>query len=100
MINITVKPNQVAVEPLTRSTVSPTPKRPIAIPYDHNKLGNRELPNQHPIKAITGLREELDAKPDTEDLSQVAFSGEMNDLLTTLPTILYCGTSTEVVDIC
>ena len=37
---------------------------------------------------------------DPSRLSQVAFSGEMNDLRTTLPSILYCGTSTEVVDIC
>ena len=27
---------------------------------DHSKLTNRDLPNQHPIEAITGLREELD----------------------------------------
>lgn len=34
------------------------------------------------------------------DLAEVAITGEMNDLKTTLPSILYCGTSTEVVDIC
>ena len=33
-------------------------------------------------------------------LADVAFSGEMTDLITTLPAILNCGTSTEVVDIC
>ena len=27
---------------------------------DHNKLYNRDLPDQHPIDAITGLREALD----------------------------------------
>ena len=27
---------------------------------DHNKLYNRDLPDQHPIEAITGLREALD----------------------------------------
>ena len=27
--------------------------------YDHNKLYNRELPDQHPIEAITGLEEAL-----------------------------------------
>lgn len=100
MIDIKIKPNQVAIQPLTRSAISPTPKRPEAIPYDHNKLGNRELPNQHPKEAITGLQEELDAKPNSSDLSEVAFTGEMSDLLSTLSTILYCGTSTEVVDIC
>ena len=26
---------------------------------DHNLLINRDLPNQHPIEAITGLKEEL-----------------------------------------
>lgn len=26
---------------------------------DHNKLDNRDLPNQHPIDAIEGLKEEL-----------------------------------------
>lgn len=33
-------------------------------------------------------------------LADVAFSGEMTDLITTTPAILNCGTSTEVVDIC
>ena len=27
---------------------------------EHNKLSNRDLPDQHPISAITGLREALD----------------------------------------
>lgn len=27
--------------------------------YDHNKLENRDLPDQHPISSITGLQEEL-----------------------------------------
>ncbi len=29
---------------------------------DHNRLANRNLPDQHPIEAITGLREELDKR--------------------------------------
>lgn len=28
---------------------------------EHNKLKNRDLPNQHPISSITGLQEELDS---------------------------------------
>ena len=28
--------------------------------YDHNELTNRDLANQHPISAITGLQESLD----------------------------------------
>jgi hypothetical protein len=32
---------------------------------EHDKLTNRDLPNQHPIDAITGLREALAAKQDT-----------------------------------
>ena len=29
---------------------------------DHNRLANRSLPDQHPIDAITGLREELEKR--------------------------------------
>lgn len=29
--------------------------------FDHNELVNRNLPDQHPIEAITGLREELES---------------------------------------
>lgn len=41
-------------------------------------------------------------KGDIDDagLADVAFTGEMNDLKTTLPSVLNCGTSTEVVEIC
>lgn len=40
--------------------------------YDHNKLGNRDLPDQHPISSITGLQEELDkVKFDVKDTSSV-----------------------------
>jgi len=48
---------------------------------DHPALRNRDLPDQHPISAITGLQEELDSK--------------ISGLGT---TIIYCGTSTEVID--
>lgn len=65
---------------------------------EHNLLDNLDFPNQHPIEAITGLQDALDTKLESKDLASVAFTGEMNDLKTTLPSILYCGTSTEVVD--
>ena len=33
---------------------------PVEVPIkDHNKLDNRDLENQHPIKAVTGLEKEL-----------------------------------------
>lgn len=47
---------------------------------DHTKLHNRDKPNQHPIEAITNLRDELDAKISESDIS-----------------LIYCGTSTEVI---
>ena len=42
--------------------------------FEHDKLVNRDLPNQHPIEAITGL----------------------SDFIASLG-IIYCGTSTEVI---
>ena len=48
--------------------------------YFHDELHHRDYPNQHPISAIEGLTETLAAKPDLADLS-----------------IIYCGTSTEVI---
>lgn len=35
---------------------------------DHNKLTNRDADNQHPIKAITGLRTELNDKMKSSDV--------------------------------
>jgi hypothetical protein len=43
----------------------------------HSELTGREQPNQHPIKAITGLSEYIDALQDG--------------------FILYCGSATEVI---
>ena len=37
---------------------------------DHDKLINRELDNQHPISAITGLQEVLDEE-DTEEMTML-----------------------------
>lgn len=46
----------------------------------HDRLQNRDLPDQHPMSAITGLTDALDSKVDLTDLS-----------------IIYCGTATEVI---
>ena len=64
---------------------------------DHNKLRNRDLANQHPISAITGLQDILDNVPLMSDLAPVAFSGAAEDLIWPEPLILYCGTASEVV---
>lgn len=63
----------------------------------HDKLENREIPNQHPIEAISGLNEALAEKANAADLAPVAFSGLLNDLTSDGFTILNCGTSTEVI---
>ena len=46
---------------------------------DHNKLKNRDMENQHPISAITGLSEKLDTKqdviPDIETIREGATLG-------------------------
>lgn len=38
------------------------------IESDHNKLKNRDLPDQHPIEAITGLKKELDNAGKVKDI--------------------------------
>lgn len=48
--------------------------------YEHDRLIHRDYPDQHPIDAITGLREILNNIVTIDDLS-----------------IIYCGTSTEVI---
>ena len=52
----------------------------------------------HPMSEIIGLIQALAEKVDAAALAQVAFTGEMSDLISTVPTILYCGTSTEVIN--
>lgn len=52
----------------------------------------------HPISDIIDLQQILNIKIEASDLAQVAFSGELSDLVSTIPTILYCGTSTEVIE--
>lgn len=36
--------------------------------FDHSKLNNRDLESQHPIKAVEGLQDALNAKANTEDV--------------------------------
>ena len=47
---------------------------------EHDKLSGRDLPNQHPISAITGLETALNGKqdviPDLEEIRQGAEKGE------------------------
>lgn len=46
----------------------------------HDELDHRDYPNQHPLSAIAGLTDALNAKVNTADIG-----------------IIYCGTSTEVI---
>lgn len=46
----------------------------------HDELIHRDYPNQHPISAIEGLEDAMSGKLSPSDIS-----------------IIYCGTSTEVV---
>ena len=49
---------------------------------DHNVLRNRDLPDQHPIGAITGLREALDesdAKIQTEKEERIAADADLQE---------------------
>ena len=71
---------------------------------DHSVLLNRFVGEQHGIDNIAGLRDlinelttMIENKVSPNDLAAVAFSGEMGDLVTTLPAIIYCGTATEVI---
>lgn len=50
---------------------------------DHNRLINRDLENQHPIEAVTGLRQELDSKLNSKTampLIDEAISGKAKGL--------------------
>lgn len=64
---------------------------------DHNILFNRELDDQHPISAITGLQSILDSKQDV--LVTDANSGIIieNNYIKLDNLILDCGTSTTVI---
>ena len=64
---------------------------------DHSKLTNRELPDQHPIEAITGLEEALNEK---QDLLQTLPSGGIvieNNYIKLDDFTLDCGTSTIMI---
>ena len=46
----------------------------------HTDLTDRDVADQHPMSAITGLEDALNAKADTADLAAVATSGDYDDL--------------------
>lgn len=50
------------------------------------------------IANINGLQEALDAKANTADLADVATSGQIDDLTQANTLILYCGTSSAVMN--
>lgn len=51
---------------------------PLEVHYDdHNKLNNRDLPDQHPISAITNLEEELTTIKQTADVNYTEISKEL-----------------------
>lgn len=54
----------------------------------HTDLTDRDVADQHPMSAITGLEDALDAKADAADLAAVATSGNYTDLANkpTIPT--------------
>ena len=62
---------------------------------DHNKLKNRDLDNQHPMSAITGLIAALNLKQD----SLIAGNGIVieDNYIRLDDLILNCGTSTTVI---
>ncbi len=45
---------------------------------DHNQLINREIPDQHPIEAITDLRQELDDRPEAEAITNMELDSIWN----------------------
>lgn len=64
---------------------------------DHNILKNRDLDDQHPINAITGLQSLLDSKQDlllTDVNSGIVIE---NNYIKLDDLILDCGTSTTVI---
>lgn len=67
--------------------------------YDHNKLGNRDLPDQHPISSITGLQEALDdVKLNIADTDSIDL--EFDDDTNTLTAKLKLNaTDTESIDL-
>ena len=64
---------------------------------DHKVLKNRDLEDQHPIKAISGLQAALDSKQDS--LIADEYSGIVieNNHIRLDDLILDCGTSTTVI---
>lgn len=72
---------QVKIDSKVNGGIIVGPSAPSSGTIYHDKLRNRELPDQHPIEAITGLQDALDEKVSISDLSEVAFSGSYTDLI-------------------
>ncbi len=64
---------------------------------DHNILKNRDLDNQHPISAISGLQAALNAKQDLLLIGENSGIVIENNYIRLDDLILDCGTSTTVI---
>ena len=66
---------------------------------DHRLLDGLTGADQHPIKTIIGLQDELDARPSASELSDVALSGDINDLTQDSGEciVIYCGSASDIL---
>ena len=62
----TITPNKSIAGTISKKTVGGTIATSVGGVSDHEKLTNRDAPNQHPISAIENLSQVLDSKLDSE----------------------------------
>ena len=62
----TITPNKSIAGTISKKTVDGTIATGVGGVSDHEKLTNRDAPNQHPISAIENLSQVLDSKLDSE----------------------------------
>ena len=62
----TITPNKSIAGTISKKTVGGTIATGVGGVSDHEKLTNRDAPNQHPISAIENLSQVLDSKLDSE----------------------------------
>lgn len=62
----TITPNKSIAGTISKKTVSGTIATGVGGVSDHEKLTNRDAPNQHPISAIENLSQVLDSKLDSK----------------------------------
>lgn len=62
----TITPNKSIAGTISKKTVGGTIVTGVGGVSDHEKLTNRDAPNQHPISAIENLSKVLDSKLDSE----------------------------------